>query len=104
MALGRCAALRASKSCAPGRPLGAKSVKWRIGIDRCIHQPILGKLPCRLNTYKWFKRWSGRRGLNPRHSAWEVAYQLKIKDLASTAFTSDDWNAPIFSSLLQQPS
>jgi hypothetical protein len=49
---------------------------------------------------KPLKRWSGRRGSNPRRSAWEIARRLKIKNIASMALTASDSKSSIFNGLL----
>ena len=39
---------------------------------------------------KPLKRWSGRRGSNPRRPAWEIEHRLKIQNLASMGLIADD--------------
>src|SRR5271169_6436387 len=43
-----------------------------------------------LDSPKLLKRWSGRRGSNPRRPAWEIDRRLIIQNLASTGLIADD--------------
>jgi hypothetical protein len=41
---------------------------------------------------KLLKKWSGRRGSNPRRPAWESPRRLIIQDKASIAANADPWS------------
>ena len=55
------------------------------------------------NTRKLLKRWSGRRGSNPRRPAWEHAWELFIPNLCINGVYPDHQHASFFGLIVRKP-